>query len=254
MRKQLSLLNILAVITTIAMSYVSNSGILNGETMGSISAKYQNLFTPAGYAFSIWGLIYLGLLSFVFYFGPFTKKTAFKEQVVQKIGWWFVISCISNSLWVVCWLYEYTLVTIPLMVLVLVSLLKIIVTIQDQNNTSNPTLKLYLEIPFYIYAGWISVALIANVAAYLKKIEWYGFGISESSWAIVMFAIASVIHLFMVWKKNMPAFAMVAVWALIAIAVANYASQKTVYFAALGFALVIFINILIFITRKMSLK
>jgi hypothetical protein len=86
------------------------------------------------------------------------------------------------------------------------------------------------------------VALIANVAAYLKKIQWSGLGISETAWTIVMFTVAAIIHLYMVWKLNMTAFALVAVWALIAIAVANQDTNQTVYIAAIITAIFIFIN------------
>lgn len=101
---------------------------------------------------------------------------------------------------------------------------------------------IFLRWPFYIYSGWISVALIANVAAYLKKIEWSGFGISETSWTILMFMIAAIIHLYMVWKLNMTAFALVAVWALIAIAVANQHSNQIIYISAIITAIFIFVN------------
>ena len=60
MKKNFQILNAVALVATVVINYLSNTGVFNGETMATISAKYQNLFTPAGYAFSIWGLIYLG--------------------------------------------------------------------------------------------------------------------------------------------------------------------------------------------------
>ena len=64
MEKRLAVLNSISVILVIAVSYISQTGIINGNTMGSLSAEYYNLFTPAGYAFAIWGIIFLGLLIF----------------------------------------------------------------------------------------------------------------------------------------------------------------------------------------------
>lgn len=254
MKKTFQYVNAVALVFTIVINYLSNTGVFNGETMATISAKYQNLFTPAGYAFSIWGLIYIGLLGFVIYYGPFTKASETKEKIVQNIGWWFVVSCVGNSLWVVAWLYEYTLLTIPIMVIVFISLLKIILNTQPQIVSSDFRTKLFLRLPFYIYSGWISVALIADIAAYLKKIEWAGFGISETSWAIMMFAIATGVHLFMIWKRNMPAFAMVALWAFIAIAVANQPNNSAVFYAAIGFAIFVFINVLAHSLKRVTTK
>lgn len=244
------ILNIVTLMITIGINYLSNTGFFNGETMATISAKFQNLFTPAGYAFSIWGLIYLGLLGFVIYYGPFTKNTETREKTILNVGWWFAISCVANSLWVVTWLYGYTFLTIPIMVLLFISLLKIIGNNRDVIRSQGLKTAIFLRLPFYIYSGWISVALIADVAAYLKKIQWSGFGIPETAWTVLMFAIAAVIHLYMVWKKDMPAFALVAVWALMAIAVANQHSNQTVYISAIITAVFIFVNALFQMLKK----
>ncbi|WP_294241852.1 tryptophan-rich sensory protein [uncultured Chryseobacterium sp.] len=250
MVKRFQILNIIVLLATIGINYLSNTGLLNNETMASISAKYQNLFTPAGYAFSIWGLIYLGLLGFVIYYGPFAKNTEAKEKTILNTGWWFVISCIANSLWIFTWLYEYTLLTIPIMMLLFVSLLKIIRNNRGLIESRDFKTTVFLRLPFYIYSGWISVALIADVAAYLKKIQWSGFGIPETGWTVLMFIIAAVIHLYMVWKQNMSTFALVAVWALIAIAVANQYSNQAVYISAIVTALFVFVNIVFKLSRK----
>ena len=244
MKKQLQVLNGITLIVTIVISYLSNSGIFNGNTMASVSAKYNNLFTPAGYAFSIWGLIYLGLLGFVIYYGRSlfiaTKK---EDQTVDDVGWWFVISCLANSSWVMLWIYDYIFISVLMMMVLLFSLLKIV--INTQMELHNVPLKkfLFLWWPFCFYSGWVSVALIANIAAYLKKLGWDGFGFSESIWTVVMIIIAVAINVFMIWNRNMREFALVGVWSLIAIAVANQNGDKLVYWTALAMALFIFINI-----------
>lgn len=254
MKNKFQLLNGLALVATIAINYLSSSGMLNGETMASISAKHPTLFTSAGYAFSIWGIIYIGLLGFVIYYGPLTKSTETKEKTVSTIGWWFVISCIANSLWVVAWMYGYTFLSILLMVVIFVSLLKIIQQIKPELQSPNLKTRLFLQLPFHIYAGWISVALIANVAFLLKKVEWNGFGISETIWAILMIIIAALVHLFMLWRQKMPLFSLIAVWALIAIAVANQKSNQTVFITAVSVAIFIFGNIAVQFLKKKYLN
>ncbi|HUX75730.1 MAG TPA: tryptophan-rich sensory protein, partial [Anaerolineae bacterium] len=51
--------NVLAVLVTIAINGLANALPLNGQTTGEISDRFQVYFVPAGYVFSIWGLIYL---------------------------------------------------------------------------------------------------------------------------------------------------------------------------------------------------
>ncbi|WP_222867764.1 hypothetical protein [Sphingobacterium phlebotomi] len=75
MKTILPIANSLALIITIFVNYYANTGIFDGNTMGTVSDRYANFFTPAGYAFSILGLIYLGLLGFVGYTGAvFLRK------------------------------------------------------------------------------------------------------------------------------------------------------------------------------------
>ena len=67
--KQLTLLilNTLSLLYALIMNSLAGSPAFNGKTVGMVSAKYDTLFAPAGYAFAIWGIIYLLLIAFVVY-------------------------------------------------------------------------------------------------------------------------------------------------------------------------------------------
>ena len=243
MKKTLQIANGVALIATIIVNYLSNTGVFNGNTMKTISDKYHNYFTPAGYAFSIWGLIYIGLLAFVIYTGGGLFKKATDEWPIVEIGWWFVISCVANSLWVVAWLYDYIGISVVLMIVLLFSLIKIILNTRMELDDLPLKKIAFVWWPFCIYSGWISVALIANVAAWLTKIKWDGFGISEIVWALIMIIVAGIVNLLMIWKRNMREFALAGVWALIAIAVANWNDVTSIGYVSVIVAAVLFINI-----------
>lgn len=242
MKKTLQTGNVIALVVTIIINYLSNTGIFNGNTMASVSAEYENLFTPAGYAFSIWGLIYLSLLGFVIYQARSLFKKAKDDSVVLEIGWWFIISCIANSLWVVVWLYEYTVLSVIIMIVLLFSLLKIVVNARLELDDMPLKHIAFVWWPFSFYSGWVSVALIANIAAYLTKINWNGFGISEVTWTIIMIGIAGGINIFMTWNRNMREFALVGVWALVAIGVANWGEVPIIVQTSFAMAAVLFIS------------
>ncbi len=220
MKRTLIIANGILLLFTIVINYVSNTGLLNGNTMKIISDKYFNYFTPAGYAFSIWGLIYISLLGFVFYTGRglFNKKA--DEPVLTKIGWWFVVSCIANSLWVVVWLYDYISGSVVVMMILLFSLLKII-NILKQFDFEFSKRKILIHWPFQLYAGWISVAIIANIAAWLTKNDLYGAAASDTTLTIVLIIIAGIINAFMMIKHQLLLYGLVGVWALVAISVSN---------------------------------
>ncbi len=218
--------NGIALVFTIVMNYLSNTGLFNGNTMKTISDKYANYFTPAGYAFSIWGLIYLGLIAFVCYTGRSLFRKDANDEILQKIGGWFLLSCLANSLWVVAWLYDYTGASVLIMAVLLLSLVKIVTNTHMQVTARLLADKAFVIWPFALYIGWVSVAFVANTAAFLTKISWNRWGIDEVVWTVVMIGVAGLINILMVGYRRMFAFGMVGIWALAAIAVANREVQQ----------------------------
>ena len=254
MKKVLQLTNGIALVITLIINYLSNTGIFNGNTMATVSRRYQNYFTPAGYAFAIWGLIYIGLLAFVIYQGRALFKKTLDDWPVPEIGWWFVVSCVANSLWVLGWLYDYIGLSVILMIVLLLSLIKII--LNTRMELDNLPLKkiAFVWWPFCLYSGWITVALVADTAAWLTKIQWNGFGLSGATWAVLMVIIAGIINLIVTWNRNMREFALVGSWALVAIAVANWNEAQSVVITAITLAIILFISsgIHAYINRRSS--
>lgn len=221
MKKVLQIANGIALGATIFINYLSNTGLMNNTTIGEISSSLRTLFTPAGYAFAIWGLIYFMLLGFAVYQGRSLVVSVRDDDFVNKIGWWFVLSCMANSAWVFSWIYGYTGMSCLFIFLLLFSLLKIVWNNKMELWDAPVPVIVFFWWPFVIYSGWVTVASIANVSAYLVKIGWSGFGLSPVVWTIIMISLASVINLVIIWKRNMSAFAIVGAWALIAIGLAN---------------------------------
>ena len=237
----LAILNAVCLIATLFVNYRANTGAINGNTMKIVSDTYHNLFTPAGYAFSIWGLIYLFLIGFVIYSFVILKKPK-ESHIIHRVGLWFITSCVLNSFWIVAWLNDYIGFSVLIMILLLITLLRIIVNIKAQ--LTDPPFRIVALVwwPFSLYSGWISVALIANVAAYLTKIHWDGWQLSQVTWTVIMIIIAGLLYIYMNWKRNMREYALVGSWALIAVAVANAAGSYTIYTTAITTAVVIAVS------------
>jgi hypothetical protein len=243
MKKTLQITNIAAFIVTIILNYAAGAGLINGQTIGDISARYDNLFTPAGYAFSIWGFIYLMLAGFVIYQARGLFKKVDNNGFILQIGWWFIVSCIANSLWLIAWVHDYIGLSALMIIVLLFSLIKIIVN-TDMERWDAPFPKIVLLWwPFCFYSGWITVAVIANISAYLTKTGWNGFGVSDVSWAIIMIAIAGIINLFMIITRNMREFALVGIWGLSAVAVANWSIHQPIVITAITVSAILFIAI-----------
>lgn len=252
MKKILAVSNGVAFVATVVMNYLSNTGLFNGNDNKSVSDEYFNYFTPAGYAFSIWGLIYLGLLGFVFYTGRGLFKKGVDDTLLSKIGWWFVLSCLANSLWLVFWLYELPGIAALIMLVILGSIAMIILNINVGRTKFSFKDHVFVALPFSLYLGWISVAFVANMAALLTSMSWSGWGLSPITWTIIMISIAGLINLFMILKRNIPEFGLVGIWALIAISVSNAAKSDgaTIVYTCYVVSAILLITILANAFRK----
>lgn len=242
MKKTLQILNGIAFVSMIFINYLSNTGLINNNTNATVSREFENLFTPAGYAFSVWGIIYLLLLGFVIYQGLGLFNKAKENDLAKQVGWWFVVSCVANSLWLFAWLHESLGLSVLIMLVLLFSLIKIVLRTDMELWDAPFKTILFLWWPFCIYIGWISVALIANIAAYLTKINWGGFGMSAIFWTITMIVVAGILNLFVTWNRNMREFAFVGIWALIAIAVANFNENNAIVIAAFTVSTVLLVS------------
>lgn len=217
MKKTLAILNAASVMLVVAVNYLSQVLRVNDTTIGERSAAYENLFTPAGYAFAIWGLIFLSLTAYV----AFQLWRVFRgdkdSTFVEQTGYWFLCANVLNSAWVFAFIYDYTGISVLIMLGILLSLCKIIVNTNMERWDASFRVIAFVWWPISLYSGWIAVATIANIAAYLTKIGWDGFGIGDVEWTIAMILAATVLNLVMVWKRNMREFALVGIWALVAI-------------------------------------
>lgn len=244
MEKRLAVFNFISVLLIIAVSYISQTGIINGNTMGSLSAEYYNLFTPEGYAFAIWGVIFLSLLAFSGYqlYQAFSVKIDL--EFLRRSGYWFLVANLANALWVIAWLSELTGLSVLLMFLILVALIKIILNTKMERWDAPLKIIALSWWPICLYSGWIAVATIANVSAYLAKIEWTAPFFGEELWTVIMIAVAVLLNIAMIWRRNMREFAAVGVWALIAIYFRHFNQIQLIAFSALIGAVAIFSNII----------
>jgi benzodiazapine receptor len=205
-----------AVLVTIIVNALANILPLNGISTGEISDKFQVYFVPAGYVFSIWGLIYLGLVAFAIYQALPAQR---ENPRLRAIGWPFLVSCAANIAWLFLWHYQQFLWTILAMVILLASLIVIYLLMMRGGDAVPPAERWLVRLPFSIYLGWISVATIANASDVLYYIKWNGWGIAPAVWAVIMMVIAACLAWAMAVLRGDWAYGLVIIWALVGIAV-----------------------------------
>jgi hypothetical protein len=209
------LINALTLAGMLLVNGLANSLPLNGKTTAEVSALYPVLFTPAGYVFSIWGLIYLALIGFSVF-------QALPGQMVNlrinRIGGWFALSNILNAGWLFAWHWGY----LWLSVLIMLGLLACLIVIYTRLGIGlhariSPLEQTLVDFPFSLYLGWISVATIANVSAALYDSGWNGFGMAPQVWAIIMIGVTTILGLLMINRRHALTYPVVLIWALIGI-------------------------------------
>lgn len=244
MKKFLAITNLIVILAVIVWNYLSNSADIKGNTVGSLSNEYFNLFTPAGYAFIIWGPIFIGLLAL----GIYGVVQAFRRNgytsFLIKMGPWLILANLGNAAWLWFWLNEQTGISVIVMLIILISLIMVILRLNMERWDAPLGIIAFIWWPICLYSGWIAVATVANISAYLAKIEW-SWLFSERTWTILMIIIAAGINLFMIITRNMREFASVGIWAIIAIAVRHWDSIPSIRNTSLIAAVVLTLAVLI---------
>lgn len=208
--------NLILGLATIAVNILAGLSLINNTSTAAISDQYNNLFTPSGITFAIWGVIYALIIVFLVYQLKGLRKGDVPDAV-GKIGGYFMLSCVANIAWIFIWQYKYINWTLLPMVILLLSLIEIYTRLGIGKTTPARREWVGARLLFSVYLGWITVATIANVTAYLVAIGWDGFGISEATWFGTILAVATIVALLVIWIRRDLAYTLVFVWAYIGI-------------------------------------
>jgi hypothetical protein len=207
-------LNIFGFVLTIVINTISQTLPFNNQTTADIANRYPIFFLPANFTFSIWGMIYAGLLAFTVYQAFPSQR---ENPLMRRIGYWFFVTCLVNCAWIFMYHYDlYTLSMLPMLIL-LGALIAIHLTLRVGMARVSLRDHWFVHVPFSIYLGWISVATIAN-ATYLLYVDFVWQDAASGQIAtFVMLAIGAVLAGLMVFLRNTPVFAFVVIWAFMGI-------------------------------------
>ncbi len=220
---------IVAIAGMIVINALANILPINGMETGEISDMFDVYFVPAGYVFSIWGLIYLGLAGYAIYQALPGQRNS---VLLRDLAWLVVLSCFANAGWIFLWHYLQFGWTLVVMLVLLATLIAIYLRIGRERGSLGRAATWLVAAPFSIYLGWISVATIANATSVLDWLGWRGGPIAPEWWAVIMLAVATALGLFFALRLRDSLYVAVLVWAFIGIAVKQSDAQP-VYLAAL---------------------
>ncbi|WP_161569183.1 TspO/MBR family protein [Candidatus Oscillochloris fontis] len=205
---------IAALATTITINTLANTLPLNNQSTAEISARYPLKITPPGYVFSIWALIYSGLVGYGVYQALPGQRT---NPRLRKIGWLFVLSCMANVTWIYLWHYNRQRLSVGAIIGMLLALIGI------NRHLGKPLQgtwgeKLMVRMPFSIYLGWISIATLVNISVVLYDIGWDSLGLDPDVWTTGLIGTGTALGAGMGALRGDATYPLVMAWAFNGIA------------------------------------
>ena len=219
----LQILNLITVIAVIIVNMFANILPLNGVNTGTVSDLYANYFTPAGYVFSIWFIIYLQATIFAIYQ---VRKSQREQPYIGQISIFYLLAGLANIGWIFLFHYSANPINPPFFYGATVLLLTIVLLLLftyirlGVGKTDVPRAqRLGIHLHFSVYLAWLSVASIAGIASAINTLipgipdptQWIG--------TAVMLVIALVLTLLMTYQRREFGFGLVVVWAAVGIAI-----------------------------------
>jgi len=240
-----SFLVLAATIGVIAFNWLAATGRLGSDT-AAISAKYPTLVTPAGYAFSIWSLIYLGLIVFSIY--QLLPANLARFRAVRSF---YIFSCALNCAWLYFWHRDQIVICFVVIAALAAVLLLIVNQLKDPESLRDTWAA---KEPFGLYFGWVTSAMLVNFAVMLKALRIEFSEGAETVFAVALILLAAVFAILVRLKFRTYLYPLAVAWALTAIAVKQSGHTFVVTAAAIGVIACLSASISFVMNLKSSLK
>lgn len=229
----------------IIMAGLSNMWVFGGRTIEEISYLPNEILVPAGYTFSIWWIIYLGILIFSIYQ---LKKSALKEKNIQKVRPWLLGNVIANGLRLPAatttgW---WTWMTVALIIFILISLWFITYQLRDYATKNTKWITLT---PMSLYYGWITAATFLNIGSYISAL-WWTRAVESVAGVMLRIGLAYITSMIIFTKTRHLSYILVTIWALVGVVVARQSDERVIMRTAFGLIALTLIYISIRITKK----
>lgn len=218
-----------AILAAITVNGLAVSLPLYGRDTGAISDLYPSRFTPAGYVFAIWSVIYLGLIAYAVWQALPAQRG---DARIRSLDLPLLVNCAANGLWLILWHRLDIAATVPVMLVILGSLIVIHTRLGiGRRAPKGPGERWCARATFSVYLGWITVATVANVSVLLIDQGWNGAPLAPETWAVLMLGVAGLLAWLMALRRGDALYPLVIAWAAWGIA-ARQADAATVVLAA----------------------
>lgn len=208
MLKTKSWINAVLLVLTLIVNAMGAMGVINGLSQKEVSDMYQTLITPAPSTFSIWSVIYSFLVTSIIVM-IIKSKDSYYGLAIDEISSLFWLSCALNIVWIISFSYNL----IGLSTIFIFAFLIVMILIVERIGKVQTKNRFLLPITFGLYSGWLFIATVVNIAAWLVKIGWGRLGVSAEIWASVTLLVAVGLTLIVLLKIKNTIFPIPIAWA-----------------------------------------
>jgi hypothetical protein len=242
-----SFLVLLATGGMIAFNVLASTGLINGVLTSDVSDRYPTVITPAGWAFTIWLVIYLGLAAFSVY-----QVLPAKLDQFRPVRTLYIVSCVLNCLWL--WLWHSFQIAGSAVVIVSLWAVLLLLNVRLHEHARPFFDALVGKGVFGLYLGWLTAASLINILVLMVSLD---LGLSQTAWSILgaaMLLIAAAAAVAARFKLHNFTFPLAIAWAATGIGVAQSGHTLIVVASAIAVIVGLVMAVSFVMDRKSSLE
>jgi hypothetical protein len=192
------------------------------EAAGGWLDADSTLIAPGQRAFSIWSVIYTGMLAYAIWQLLPAQRTDARHS---RIGYAVAASLVLNALWIGVVQLDLLGLSLPVIVVLLAVLAWLFVQLRRM-PPKNLVDTIVTDGSIGLYLGWVVVATAANATAVLAAADFSGWGLSDETWAVIVIAAAAAVGVGLaVWGRGRIAPMLSLCWGLSWVAVARLTDE-----------------------------
>ncbi|PNW09898.1 TspO/MBR related protein [Microbacterium sp. AG157] len=221
------------IVVLSAVSFMLIAAVIGAGAFGNSAVQDQqggalntdgSYLAPAGPAFSIWSIIYLGLISYAIWQALPGQRTSPRQRA---LGWLVALTMTLNGLWLVAARFGTLFLTVVVIALLLAALgWTFRVAVSTREPRGGVVDSVLIDAVTGLHLGWVTLATVANTAAWLTTIvpkEWEN---AADAIGIAVLIVVALIGLAIAWRSSWrltPALALA--WGLSWLAVERFTGE-----------------------------
>ncbi|WP_114588811.1 tryptophan-rich sensory protein [Microbacterium arborescens] len=219
-------ITVISAVVFMIIAAMVGTGLFGGTNVrdlqgGALDAD-STVLAPGTQAFSIWSVIYLFMIGYTIWQALPAQRSRDRQRLV---GWWIALTAVLNG----GWLLAAQFTTLPLTVVAIVALLAALGWTFHLLVRSRPRSvgdRLLMDATVGLHLGWVSLATVANVTAWLSRTVPESWGMQADVWGVAVLVLVAAVGVgIAAFSRGRPSPIIALSWGLAWVAIARTTDQ-----------------------------